>query len=175
MSVLSDLSIRAYLDAGRISISPLFPEAIQPASYDVHLGRVLKILEPGHRVRLHDLIDDGPFALYRGVFLLAHTLETLTLPDDLIAILAGKSSLAREGLRVEDAGYVDCGWRGELTCEVDNRAPDPISLVLGMPFAQLRFHRMTTSAERPYGSPGVGHYQGSVGPVESRHGREVLA
>ena len=65
--------------------------------------------------------DDEPFILHPGEFVLGQTIEWVELPDDLVARLEGKSSLARLGLQVHaTAGFVDPGWRGRLTLELSN-------------------------------------------------------
>jgi dCTP deaminase len=168
MTILNDGSMRAAIEAGRITIRPFIPESIQPASYDLRLGPVLKIAGVAG-FRTHHLLDDGPFWLSQFTFLLASTLEWIEVPDDLSAILAGKSTRAREGIVLENAGYVDPNWRGELTLELFHFSPRPVLLRHGMPIGQIRFEMMTGRCERPYGSDGLGsHYQNSKGPVEAR-------
>ena len=176
--ILSDANIRQYIEYGRLSITPLDDAAIRPASVDLKLGPVLKVADPNADGgwRIHDLREHGPFRLYAGAFVLASTLERITLGDplrpetcNLAGILAGKSSRAREGIQVEAAGYVDPGWDGELTFEITRFRPgEPSKLTLGMPIAQIRFEMLLAPAERPYGSDGSSHYQGSLGPVASR-------
>lgn len=186
--VLSDRTIREELERGRIVIRPLAHHAIQPSSVDLHLGgRVLvfrNIRRPYIDVRESaedlvepvDLNEDKPFFLHPGEFILATTREWVELPDDLVARLEGKSSLGRLGLLIHStAGYVDPGWKGHLTLELTNVASLPITLYLGMPIGQISFLKLTTPAERPYGSPGLGSkYQGSVEPVPSRAYLEFL-
>lgn len=167
MSVLSDVSIRAALDDGTIVITPLAPNAVQPASVDLRLGPVLKIAEfLGHRI--HHLVDDGPLWMSQFTFILASTMETVTVPASLVGVIAGKSTRAREGIILENAGYVDPGWHGELTLELFALSPRPVLLTHGMLIGQIRFETLTADAEHPYGSDGLrSHYQGSRGPVEA--------
>src|SRR5947209_5686408 len=123
MSVLSDRSIKEALAERRIVIDPLDENAVQPASVDLRLGgdfRVLRITSrPFVDVRepvddLTELVtseDDHPFVIQPGGFCLGSTLETITLPDDIVARIDGKSSLGRLGLLVHaTAGYIDPGW-----------------------------------------------------------------
>lgn len=171
MSVLSDRDIERWMQNGYIEmgvdplvIRPLGADALQPASVDLRLGAVIKIAQADGTHRAHHLIDDGPYLLARGVFVLAATLEYVEIPSGLVGILVGKSSRAREGFAIEDAGYVDPGWRGELTLELDNRSPAPRWLHHGMYICQIRFEPLVTPSRRLY----VGQYQDSAGPVESR-------
>lgn len=169
MSILSDRTIREYIATGRLDIRPLGDRAIRAGSVDLRLGPLLMIADPNETDgwRAHDL-RERPFRLYHGSFVLASTLETVTLPADLAGILAGKSSRAREGIQVEAAGYVDPGWQGELTIEVTRFRPGASLLELGMPICQIRFETLTTPAEHPYGSDATSHYQNSRGPIPSR-------
>lgn len=168
MSVLSDVSIHAQLTSGRLRVDPLAAGAVQPSSVDLRLGPCLLLATPDGW-REHSLIDNGPYPLAAHAFVLGATIERVEIPDDLVGVLVGKSSRAREGIQVEAAGYVDPGWRGHLTLEIVGFWPGVRRLAVGMPIAQLRLHRLTTPAERPYGSDGLGsHYQESTGPTPSR-------
>jgi dCTP deaminase len=97
--------------------------------------------------------------------------ERVRLPDDLVARLEGKSSLGRLGLLIHStAGFVDAGWDGHLTLELSNVANLPITIYPGMKIGQISFLQMTTAAENPYGSKGLGSkYQGQRGPTPSRY------
>jgi dCTP deaminase len=67
------------------------------------------------------------------------------------------------------AGFVDAGFIGHITLELSNVNTLPILLRPGMPIGQLCVFRMTSPAQRPYGSHGLGsRYQGQEGPTESR-------
>ena len=102
--------------------------------------------------------------------MLGQTLEWVELPDDLVGLLKGKSSLGRLGLLIHStAGYVDPGWKGNLTLELSNVANLPIALYRGMKIGQISFYRMTSPVERPYGSRELGSkYQGQSTPTESQ-------
>ena len=114
--------------------------------------------------------DERPFFIHPGEFVLASTLEVLTLPDDILAQVEGKSSLGRIGLLIHaTAGFVDPGWTGKLTLELSNVAKMPIALYFGMKIGQLSFLRMSTPVDRPYGSPALrSKYQGQMRPTPSR-------
>src|SRR4030043_1605568 len=168
--VLSDRTIREEIARGRIIIEPLTPNCIQPASVDLHLDKKLLVFKPqrypayidvkrnrDHLNEVVELEEDRAFFLNPGEFVLASTLESITLPDDIVGRLEGKSSLGRIGLLVHStAGYVDPGWRGHLTLELTNVAKLPVTLYYGMKIAQLSFLKLTTPANRPYGTKGLG-------------------
>src|SRR5436190_19045643 len=124
MTILSDRDIRSYMADGLLNVVPLTENSVRPSSVDLRLGALVTIADPNEPDgwRVHDL-RDRPFRLYHGAFVLAHTLERVTLSDRVAGVLAGKSSRAREGIQVEAAGYVDPGWDGELTIEVTRLRP----------------------------------------------------
>jgi dCTP deaminase len=113
---------------------------------------------------------DEPFVLHPGEFVLGSTFEQITLPDDLAGRLEGKSSLGRLGLLTHStAGFIDPGFNGHITLELSNVANLPIILWPGMKIGQLCLFRLSSPAEHPYGSAGVGsRYQGQRGPTPSR-------
>ncbi len=181
--ILSDRTIREQLAARRILIDPLDPADIQPSSVDLRLDRYFRVFR-NHTMRVIDVKEDqeelaelvqiGPddaFILHPGEFVLGSTAERVTLPNDLVARLEGKSSLGRLGLLIHStAGFVDAGWDGYLTLELSNVANLPITLYPGMKIGQISFLAMTTPADVPYGSAAVGSkYQGQRGPTPSRY------
>jgi dCTP deaminase len=180
--VLSDRTIRAEIEAGRVVIEPYDPDLIQPSSIDVRVDRRFRVFNnaryPYIDVRqpmeglteLVEVNDEDPFILHPGEFVLGQTLERVTLPDDLVARLEGKSSLGRLGLLIHStAGFVDSGFSGNLTLELSNVANLPITIYRGMLIGQISFMRMDGPVERPYGSGDTGSkYQGQGEPTPSR-------
>jgi len=183
VSVLSDGTIRRLVEEGRIRIDPWDPAMIQPASVDVRLGSSFRVFH-NHRARSIDLRDPPrhlteqivpepgePFVVHPGEFVLARTEEHVSLPDDVVARIEGKSSLGRLGLIIHaTAGFVDPGFSGTLTLEVANLTRIPIELWPGLPIAQLSFMALDAPAQRPYGHPDLGsHYHGQIEATESRY------
>lgn len=184
--ILSDRSIKAAIEAGRIVIDPYDPVMVQPSSIDVRVDRYFRVFE-NHR---YPFIDpkrsqpdltqevatevDHPFILHPGEFVLGSTLEVVGLADDVVARLEGKSSLGRLGLLIHStAGFVDPGFEGHLTLELSNVATLPIAIYPGMKIGQLSFYELSTPAEHPYGSDQAGSkYQGQRGPTPSRVERD---
>ena len=180
--VLSDRSIREAIEKRRIVIRPLGEGCIQPASVDVHLDRKLLVFRNNYvpyvdirtsTERLTEeivIVDDAPFMLHPGEFILGSTLEHVEVPQDLVARLEGKSSLGRIGLLIHStAGYVDPGWKGHLTLELSNVSNLPITLYHRMKIGQISFLRLTSPAEHVYGDRELGSkYQGQEGPTASR-------
>jgi dCTP deaminase len=184
-SVLSDGTIRRLVESGAIRIDPWDPALVQPASVDLRLGDSFRVFH-NHRVTAIDLrepptnlteaavvADGDPFVIHPGEFVLGRTLESVAIPDDIVARIEGKSSLGRLGLIVHaTAGFVDPGFTGTLTLEITNLTRVPIKLYAGLPIAQLSFMALDAPAEHPYGSEALGsHYQGQVAATESRYMR----
>jgi dCTP deaminase len=183
LMILSDVSLRKAIADGRIGIEPFDAEMIQPSSIDVRVDsqfRVFRnhsagVIDVKRDMRmlteLVEIADDGVFILHPGEFVLASTRERITVPDDLVARVEGKSSLGRLGLLIhQTAGFIDSGWDGHITLELANVASLPITIYPGMKIGQISFMTMTTPAEHPYGKGAHGSkYQGQRGPTPSRY------
>lgn len=180
--LLSDRDIAKSIDEGRIKLTPLETDLIQPASIDVRLDRFFALFD-NHRYSVIDPAvsqpcltrkiqthGDEPFVLHPGEFVLGSTYERVCLADDIAARLEGKSSLGRLGLLTHStAGFIDPGFDGHVTLELSNTATMPILLYPGMKIGQLCFFTLSSPAEHPYGSSAAGsHYQGQRGPTPSR-------
>jgi dCTP deaminase len=181
--ILSDRSLREALATGRIIVDPLDDSCIQPSSIDLKVDGLFRVFR-NHtaavidvRQDLEDLTElvsipsDGVFMLHPGEFVLGSTAERISVPDDLVARIEGKSSLGRLGLLIHStAGFIDAGFDGHITLELSNVANLPITIYPGMKIGQISFLEMTTPADHPYGSGAKGSkYQGQRGPTPSRY------
>ena len=103
-------------------------------------------------------------------FALGSTVERVSIPNDLVARVDGRSSIGRLAVVIHaTAGFIDPGFSGHITLELSNVANLPITLWPGMKIGQLCLLRLTSPAEFPYGSSKVGSkYQGQRGPTPSR-------
>lgn len=184
--IFSDRTIREAVGDGRILIDPFDAALVQPSSIDVRCDRVFRVFE-NHRYAVIDpkapqedltsaveASETDPFILHPGEFVLGSTLETVGLADDVVARLEGKSSLGRLGLLIHStAGFIDPGFRGQVTLELSNVANLPIAIYPGMKIGQISFYQLSTPADHPYGSPEAGSkYQGQSGPTPSRVHRD---
>jgi dCTP deaminase len=181
--ILSDVSLREAIRSGLIAVEPFDEEMIQPSSIDVRVDSLFRVFR-NHTAGVIDvkkdmrelteevdIPDDGVFVLHPGEFVLGATRERVSVPDDLVARIEGKSSLGRLGLLIhQTAGFIDAGWDGHITLELANVASLPITIYPGMKIGQISFMTMTTPAERPYGKGARGSkYQGQRGPTPSRY------
>ena len=169
--ILSDKTIETMLQEGTLGIEPLEKEQIQPASVDIRLGDTFGIVEDTSSGILtldgqiaYKTIRTERYLLLPGQFVLATTMEYFRLPEDVTAFVEGRSSLGRMGLFIQNAGWVDPGFEGEITLELFNANRCAIELRAGRRVGQLVFARMDQSARNPY----RGKYQGQRGATGSR-------
>ncbi|OGG18184.1 dCTP deaminase [Candidatus Gottesmanbacteria bacterium RIFCSPHIGHO2_02_FULL_39_14] len=165
--VLSDRDIRKCLASGKIKIDPQpdLRTQLGSCSIDLRLGRTFRIFEHSKVAyvdpfdakntdkvtKLIEVKDKEPFILHPSDFVLATTIESFTLPDDLLARLEGRSSLGRLGIVVHStASIFEPGWRGKVVMELGNLGRMPIALYPGMRICALTFERLTTPVEVPY-------------------------
>lgn len=170
MTMLSDTSIWTELGGGLLSITPEPAEAaIQPASVDLRLDQHFQLLfAEGYSSMLASVLTLMP-----GQCALGSTLETVEIPDYLAARVEGKSTWGRRFLQVHStAGFIDPGFKGQITLELRNNSPVPLLLEAGDYICQISFELLDHPVARPYGHPGLGsHYQGQLGataPFTSR-------
>ena len=169
--ILSDRTMKRMLREGTLVVRPVEPEQIQPASIDIRLGKTFSIIEDtptgilslDQEIRYKTIVTDS-YLLLPGQFVLATTVEYFELPDDMTAFVEGRSSLGRLGLFIQNAGWVDPGFKGEITLELFNANRCAIRLEAGRRVGQLVFAKMDAPAEHPY----CGKYQGQRGATGSR-------
>jgi dCTP deaminase len=171
-AVLSDQSLRERIEHGSIVVSPLAAGSIQPASIDVRLGSVMKVFT-GEVMLLGDGSSDrweilnfdarGIWMLKPGACYLATTLETISVPDDLVCQLDGRSSEARRFVLIhQQAGWLDSGYSGRPTVEITVTVET--ELKPGQPIGQLSFFKLDQPAQLPYN----GRYQYDKEPAAAK-------
>ena len=158
--ILSDKTLMKMLDEGTLVAQPIEPAQIQPASIDIRLGNTFSIVKDSSTgiINLEDKIE------YETIETDTYVLLPGQLPDDLTAFVEGRSSLGRMGLFIQNAGWVDPGFKGEITLELFNANRCAIQLKAGRRVGQLVFAKMDEKALNPYN----GKYQGQRGATGSR-------
>jgi dCTP deaminase len=169
MAILCDHEI--FNLAKRGLVTPFHQELVNPASLDVRLGENLLVEEPKVPALLPYSIaghsQENPFMLQPHEFVLAETMEEFKLPDCVAGQLALKSSRAREGIEHLLAGYIDPGYEGRLTLELQNaRSMHPVPLWPGMRIAQIVFHKMSMLPGKSYAL--TGRYQNDTAVQASK-------
>jgi dCTP deaminase len=185
--ILSDTDILARLREGDLVIEPLddIDQQVQPASVDLRLGAEflefqrtnISCIHPTRAREVSEYIDETvvdegeEFILHPGDFVLGTTKERVEMPADLVANVEGRSSLGRLAVVVHaTAGFVDPGYRGQVTLELSNLGTAPVALTPGMRVSQLVFTELSSPSERPYGAERGSKYQDQDGPQASRIG-----
>ena len=182
MSVLADHQIRALAQEGMIE--PFLDgqeklggvtRGLGPCSYDVTLGeefawimksrKVAATLDPAKPLSegkgfIWVKQAAGGVVIQPGEFVLGHTQEIITLPEDVVARVADKTTWARLGLQVKNT-LIDPGFSGQVTLEFANEGPLPIKLTSGIGIAQLVFEQLSSPCQKPY----CGRYMDQRGVV----------
>lgn len=147
-------------------VEPFNPEMINPASIDVTLADIIKV-ENDHGDFTKVDISKEPFWMPPGAFVLASTAEWVRVPSNLEAVFQLKSSRGREGYEHALAGYIDPGFKGNVTLELSNlRRFKELPLRAGMRIGQLRFAKLDQIPMRSYAV--TGRYHGDHGVQESK-------
>ncbi|MFN7065355.1 MAG: dCTP deaminase [Aquificaceae bacterium] len=169
--ILSDRSIRKLIRAGKLIIEPYREENVQASSIDLTLGgelifyrsECIDIKSTNIPVEKLHIPQEG-ILIPPKAFMLAVTEEYIKLPEDITAFVEGRSSLGRLGLFIENAGWVDAGFEGQITLELYNANNCPIRIYRGIRICQIVLAKLDRKAEKPYG----GKYQGQRGATPSR-------
>lgn len=157
---------------------------VQPASVDLRLAAdfirvrktpigVIDLLHPEQEI--DRITADKNFIIEPGEFILAATQERVTVPNDLVGRVDGRSSLGRLGLVVHvTAGFIDPGFSGRITLELANFNPNPLRLHVGMRICQISFETLSEEVQRPYGPERGSKYVGvyADGVTASRLGED---
>lgn len=163
--ILSDRSIKNLLGNGEIVIDPSpTPAQIQPASIDLTLGA--DFLSPYENEPVH---YPGAYTILPGECVLGTTVERIEVPNFLVGRVEGKSSWGRKFLMIHStAGFIDPGFKGNITLEFTNLSQVSQTLPIGSAIAQISFSWVDHTVDRPYGSDGLNsHYQGQKGVTPS--------
>lgn len=167
--ILSDSTIEELISRNMLCASSLTRDSIQPASLDITLGKSFAKLLPNQTIEL-----DKPAEYYNWEsdsvciaphqFILATTNEYFNLPNDITAFVEGRSSIGRLGIFIQNAGWVDAGFSGQITLELYNASESTVILRAGQRVGQLVFAKMDKPCDKSY----TGKYQGQVGATGSK-------
>lgn len=187
--VYSDVDIKQALEDTVIAITPKpdLAKQLGSCSIDLRLGNTFRVfnnsrvayIDPTNKDQADSMmsevkVEEGkPFILQPGDFVLATTMETLTLPDFLLARLEGRSSLGRLGIVVHSTASVfDPGWSGVVVMELGNLGRMPVALYPGMRICALTFEELKHPSSQPYVSKLHAKYVHQSQPLASRIGSD---
>jgi len=141
--IISSDEITERVSSGDLTLEPYSEDSQQPASYDLRAGE--------------------DYILKKGECTLVHSMEKVGLPADLAATLMCRSSFGRRGVLI-GGGYVDPGFRGNLTLCLVNMGQEDVQLKKGERCVQIIMHEVR-DGKKLY----EGRYQDSEGSVEARN------
>lgn len=192
MAILSDKDLKQIIEeknAVYVNDGPELDKDLQigPSSIDLRLGYDFGYLET-RRVnsldtknmedieKLQKKMEADPqrgVVVHPGEFIIGTTLETVKIPENLVARIEGRSSYARLGLIPHAAGgFVDAGFEGQITLEIQNLGNVPITIYPEDRICQMAIETMTSQAENPYGEKEDSKYMHQEGATGARLDRE---
>lgn len=181
--ILSDRDIQKVIKERKLIFKPsLSADQIGPASIDLKLGFIFKYFNVTKQYLLdtkkgfpskdfivtQKLNQQEPFILHPNNFVLASTKEYVMVPDNMILRVEGKSTLARMGILVHTAGFVDPGFEGTLTLEISNQSNLPVALYPEMYICQIAIEYLSSPALIPYNKRKKSLYAKARGPLEAK-------
>ncbi|MHA1377244.1 MAG: dCTP deaminase [Candidatus Helarchaeota archaeon] len=163
--IIPDYEILEMIKKKEIIINPFEESNIGPCSVDLHLDNIFSVFKMGivvdpkdpssinSAIETIDIKDNEYFIIAPGQFVLASTIETISIPKNIAATLEGLSSVARLGLTVHAAGLVNSGTGIKkpttLTLEISCKNI-PVKLYVGMRIVQIIFHRLENASKIGY-------------------------
>ncbi|OYT55758.1 MAG: dCTP deaminase [Desulfurococcales archaeon ex4484_217_2] len=148
---------------GRIVIEPFNENSLGPVSYDLTLGRVIRIFkEDVYDIDLAEVnenpdiirkytkrkVVDKFYPLKPGELVLGITEEIIRLPNDIAGLLIGRSRFARMGLMIYvSANLVQPGVNNRQIFEIYNASRQVIKLYPGLKIGQIIFIRCEGKSE----------------------------
>ena len=150
--ILSDIDLK------KLREQKCFPDNcyIGPSSVDLSLSpsyakltSVVGIINPEKKLNYDEFTSDI-YKMNPNEFILASTNEYIKVPEDMAAYVEGRSSIGRLGLQVQNAGFIDPGFEGQITLELKNQSGMEIVLYEGLRICQLIYVRLTSKVETLY-------------------------
>lgn len=183
--ILSDHDIKEALREKQIIIDPKLnlSKQLGSCSIDLRLGRIFRIFEHSKNPYIDssqkDFSNDitrevvvkkgEKFIMQPGDFVLAVTFEKVTIPDNLMGRLEGRSSLGRLGIVVHStASIFDPGWNGKCVLELGNLGRMAVALTPGMRICAMTFEELKSPSDTPYNKKHDAKYVMQEEPIESR-------
>jgi dCTP deaminase len=187
--VLSDKDLKKALLSGKIKIKPTpnFKTQLGSCSIDLRLGNAFRVFEHSRHAfidpfkniakdftREIKIKNKEAFIIQPGDFVLATTIEEISVPDDLTGRLEGRSSIGRLGVVIHStAANIECGFKGHITLELANMGKMPVALYSGMRICSISFEQLSSPADVPYYKKTEAKYINQKGPGESKIREEL--
>jgi len=160
--IISGETVKENLEKGSIVIKGAKEEQFQPASVDLRLAESFLIMdEQNSEINLNSdmkyrKIEGKEVIIPPRSFVLASTMEHVEIPLDMTAFVEGRSSIGRLGLFIQNAGFVDPGFKGTITLELFNATNVPMRLDAGRRICQLVFMGLDKKLNKGYNGKYIG-------------------
>lgn len=154
--ILNDRQILKAVQDKDISIEPFNENCVEPASYDLKVGREGFTTTAREKINIQ---DKGMMLLEPGDYGVVTTLERIGLNQCYVGRFGLRSSLARKGIFAATGPQIDPGFRGVLTIGLINLSPNPVPLLYGDHLCSVEFHRLNEASSKAYSGP----YQEQLG------------
>ena len=154
--ILSNNQIKETIEKGDIQISPFENSQVEPASYDLRVG---KFGTATSSKKIVDIEKQGYIPIEPGDFAIIMVFEEISLGLQYAGRLGLRSKYMRKGLIATTGLQVDPGYRGHLKIGLTNLTPKAISLPFKDDFISIELHKLEQPASEPYSGP----YQGQTG------------
>ena len=172
--ILSDKTILQKIQEKELVIDPTpTDDQIQPASIDLKLANEFLLPHIDSPVDIkngsprYEQVNCNVLQLPPKSFVLGTTIEKVKLPPNLIGRVEGRSSIGRLGVTIHiTAGFIDCGFEGQITLEIANLSHNTVMLYENMRIAQIVFEEVDNIPNRVYGECN-NKYQGQEGVTGS--------
>ncbi|MDQ2933317.1 MAG: dCTP deaminase [bacterium] len=167
MSIITKPEILERVLSGSLSFKPSLDQfQLQEHSVDLRLGFTFMIPKMWHMTaqgresldithfdkKNHEFfevieLEQGQyFDLLPQEYILISTLESIKMPDDLMAVLYPRSSTNRKGLSLDLTGVIDAGYEGQLVLPIrNNTRSQTVRLYPGERLCQVVFEELKTS------------------------------
>jgi len=159
--ILTDNEIKTARRKKEIVLEPFSKECLQPASYDMRLGKYAIIsktvtLEELHRevesgdIKEIDVEKNGSVIIPPGAFVLLTTLEKIKLTKRYAGHIGMRSYYTRKGLVLLSGIQIDPGFEGHLVLGACNLSPRSLEISYGDPICTIEIHKLSKEASKAY-------------------------
>lgn len=156
--IMVDNQIREAIERKTIILEPFEEASLQPASYDMRLGKKAVVTGVADEI---DLEKKGSLTIKAGDFALLTTLESIKLPNNIAGNIGVKSYYTRKGMVVLAGLQIDPGFEGVLVLGAYNASPRSLTIEYQSPFCTIELHQLSVNVSEPF-VPGEEQKRGEI-------------